>query len=187
MHPRPLPGRRLLAWLIDWLWILILPAALVPVGWLLGRLGVAFTAAGANLFGFLALVLPVTLWLAWREAAPRSATPGKRGRGLRVVAATTGAPVGFGRTLLRNLLKVTIPWQLGHTVAFGFATLGDAQVGFGLVVVSVACYGLMIAYVLALFIGDGRTPYDRLSGTVVLAAERDSVVTPGREARPARP
>lgn len=173
MRPRPLPGRRLLAWLIDWLWILILPVALVPVGWLLGRMGVVFTTAGANLFGFFALVLPVTLWLAWREAAPRSATPGKRGRGLRVVAAATGASIGFGRALSRNLLKVTIPWQLGHSVAFGFATLGDAQVGIGLMVTSVACYGLMIAYVLALFIGDGRTPYDRWSGTMVEVAERD--------------
>lgn len=173
MSPRPLPGRRLLAWLIDWLWILILPVALVPVGWLLGRLGVQFTAAGANLFGFFALVLPVTLWLAWREAAPRSATPGKRARGLRVVTAASDAPIGFGRALLRNLLKVAIPWQLGHTVAFGFATLGNASVGAGLVVASVACYGLMIAYVLGLFIGDGRTLYDRWSGTMVVT-ERES-------------
>ncbi len=167
MTTRRLARHRILAWLNDWLLILMLPALIVPVGWLLTRMGIDLGARGANLFGFLALVGPVTLWLAWREAAPRAATPGKRRQGLRVVEAATGEPAGFGRTLLRNVLKVAVPWQLGHQVAFGFATLGDGTIGPGLIAVSVACYAIMGVYLAGLFVGEGRTAYDRLSGTRV--------------------
>ncbi|MBX3143445.1 MAG: RDD family protein [Trueperaceae bacterium] len=165
---RLLARQRILAWLNDWLWILILPILIVPVGLLLPRLGVELGELGANLFGFFALVVPVTLWLAWRESAPRAATPGKRRLGLRVVHFATGEGVGFGRALLRNALKVAIPWQLGHQVAFGFATLGDAEIGRALMVVSFACYGVMGVHLAGLFLGDGRTVYDRLSGTRVV-------------------
>jgi uncharacterized RDD family membrane protein YckC len=44
------------------------------------------------------LTMPVTLWLACWEAAPRGATPGKRLLGLHVVAANGGA-VSLGRSL----------------------------------------------------------------------------------------
>lgn len=168
MTTRRLAWQRILAWLNDWLLILILPALIVPVGFLMARAGVELGQRGANLFGFLALVVPVTLWLAWREAAPRSATPGKRLRGLRVVVAASGAAAGFGTTLLRNTLKVAVPWQLGHQVAFGFATLGDGEIGRGLIVVSATCYAVMGVYLAGLFIGEGRPLYDRLSGTRVV-------------------
>lgn len=171
MTTRRLARHRILAWLNDWLLILMLPALIVPVGWLLTRLGVELSARGANLFGFLALVVPVTLWLAWREAAPRAATPGKRRQGLRVVQAASGEPAGFGQTLLRNALKVAIPWQLGHQVAFGFATLGDREVGGVLLAVSIACYAVIGVYLAGLFVGEGRTAYDRLSGTRVVTEQ----------------
>jgi uncharacterized RDD family membrane protein YckC len=154
--------------------ILIVPAALVPVGLLLNRFGVELGTAGWNAFSFLFLILPVTLWLAWREAAPRSATPGKRWQRLTVVDAASGEPTGYRQALLRNLFKVALPWELGHTVAFGFSAAfqpgGSGTVGAGLIAVSVACYALVILYVAALFLGNGRTPYDRLSGTSVVEA-----------------
>ncbi|TCC45315.1 hypothetical protein E0H75_31395 [Kribbella capetownensis] len=45
------------------------------------------------------LVLPATLWLAWRESV-RGATHGQRLRGLMVVSARTGQRVSFGQALV---------------------------------------------------------------------------------------
>lgn len=177
MGARALAGKRVLAWLFDWLLILLLPLAILPVGLLLYRAGVEFSQAGANVFGFLALVAPVTAWLGWRETGPRAATPGKRRQGLRVVAAATGAPVGYARALLRNALKVALPWQLGHQVAFGFAVLGEREVGAGLIAVSAVCYAIIGLYLAGLLLGSGRTLYDRLSGTGVVVGPQGPVST----------
>lgn len=173
LQDRRLAGRRLLAWLADLLRIVLLPLALIPLGLLLNRAGVDFGQAGWNLVGFLLLIVPVTLWLAWSEATPRGATPGKRWQKLRVVDARTREPVSISRALLRNTLKVALPWELGHTVAFGFATTfaagGSGVIAPWLTVVTIACYALMIIYVVSLFIASGRTPYDWLSGTAVIS------------------
>jgi hypothetical protein len=84
--------------------------------------------------------------------------------------------VRFGRALLRNTLKIAIPWELGHTVALGLADTGRAAAGGGAVVVppwlwavTGATYAMVIVYVGALFTGSRRTPYDRLSRTRVVA------------------
>lgn len=152
--------------------ILLLPLVLVPVGLLLGRAGVDFGQAGWNVLSFVILILPVTVWLSWWEAAPRGAALGKRWQKLRVVDAHSGELVGFGRTLLRNTFKVAVPWELGHTVAFGFAAAfmpsSSGSLSGWLLGVTIICYGLIIVWLGSLFIASGRTPYDRLSGTTVV-------------------
>lgn len=159
---------RIGAWLIDWLWILLGLAALVPLGLVLRTWEWTLGAGAWNALTFVITVLPVTLWLAWREAAPRGATPGKRRRGLRVVD-DRGALVPFRRTLARNVVKVAIPWELGHTVAFGFATTEvDQAPPAWLAVSGVVVYAVMGWFVASLFVGSRRTPYDRLSGTRVV-------------------
>lgn len=160
--------RRILAWLVDWLWILLGLAGLLVVSLLLRSWEWELSAVGWNILTFFVTVVPVTLWLAWREAAPRGATPGKRRLGLQVVDAGDGTLVPFGRSLVRNLAKVAVPWELGHTVAFGFATL-EAGVPGWLTALTVLIYALMIWYVASLFIGSGVTPYDRLARTRVVA------------------
>jgi uncharacterized RDD family membrane protein YckC len=112
------------------------------------------------------LTLPVTLWLAWWEAAPRGATPGKRLLGLQVIAANAGA-VSLRRSLLRSVLKVALPWELAHTAVWRLLLWpGDPNDRASLVLLLLA-NGLAIVYLAALFVGGGRTPYDRISGTVV--------------------
>ncbi|MFJ2033246.1 RDD family protein [Streptosporangium sp. NPDC087985] len=165
---RTLAWRRITAWLIDWLWILILPVLLVPIGVTLYATGFRLPTWGWNLVSFLILVMPVTLWAAWRESGRFQATPGKRVRGLMVVDARSGQPVGFGRALLRNTVKIAIPWELGHTVAFHFATGAGEQPPGYLVVLTVLTYALMFGWAGSLFLPSGRTPYDRLSGARVI-------------------
>ncbi|WP_147943483.1 RDD family protein [Microbispora sp. CSR-4] len=159
--------RRITAWLIDWLFILILPLLLVPVGVVVYSAGLRLPVGLWNLVSFLLLIAPVTLWCAWRESGRFQATPGKRVRGLIVVDARSGGPIGFGRALLRNTAKIALPWELGHTVAYGFATAAPNPPG-SLLVLTIIVYVIMFAWLGALFLPSGRTPYDLLSGTRVV-------------------
>jgi uncharacterized RDD family membrane protein YckC len=112
------------------------------------------------------LTLPVTFWLAWWEAAPREATPGKRLLGLHVAAAN-GELVSLRRSLLRSVLKVALPWELAHTAVWRLlAWPGDPNDRASLVLLLLA-NGVAVVYLAALFVGGGRTPYDRIAGTVV--------------------
>jgi uncharacterized RDD family membrane protein YckC len=168
-----LPGRRITAWLIDWLCILVVPVALVPVGLITLNAGVDLPSWVLNAGAFGLVIVPATLWAAWRESRPRGATPGKRLRRLRVVDSATGERVTFGRALVRNTAKIAVPWELGHTAAFGFANAPAGQgrtdtVGTWLWAVTAGAYAIVIVYVAALFVGSGRTPYDRLSRTRVV-------------------
>ena len=79
-------GRRLLAQLIDALWMMPLAFALVLLGLTLS--GREALSAGADLM--LNLVLALLVLRFW---ATRQATPGKWALGLRIVAAEDGGPV----------------------------------------------------------------------------------------------
>lgn len=158
---KQLAWRRLTAWLIDWLCILILPALLVPVGLLLRNADLP--AWGLNLGALVVLIVPVTLWLAWCESSERQATPGKRVRDLQVVG--PNGRITFSRAVLRNALKVAVPWELGHTVAYGFANGSD---GAWLIILTVLVYAVLIAWSASLFFQ--RTLYDVLSGTRVVSS-----------------
>jgi uncharacterized RDD family membrane protein YckC len=162
------PWNRLLAWILDWLCILVWVAVVAAVGITLYLTGVTRSIDGVtgNIVGFVTLVAPITLALAWRESSPKQATPGKRLRRLTVQVVGTGSRVRFGRALLRNAIKLAVPWELGHTVAFTMAT-GGGIVPAWIVPVIALTYALPLVYLVTLFVGDGRTVYDRIAGTVV--------------------
>lgn len=164
MRTRQLAWRRLTAWLIDWLCILILPAVLVPIGLLVRSAGVDVPGWVLNLGAFLILIVPVTCWLAWCESGQHQATPGKRLRGLKVVD-RSGGRATFRRTLLRNAFKIALPWELGHTVAYGFAVSSE---GAWLTVLTILTYAVLLAWLWSILLP--RTPYDVLSGTLVISA-----------------
>ncbi|HEX5506663.1 MAG TPA: RDD family protein [Thermomicrobiales bacterium] len=167
--------RRLLAFGVDYLVIAAYGGLLAGVGFgarrLLGR-GFAMPATPrARLVGhavaFAALTVPVVLYFAWWEASAGGGTPGKRALGLRVVA-EAGGRVPLGRALARAAVKFA-PWELAHTALWdtpGWPVdprpTGRDWAGYGL---SLALSGW---YVVALFVGSRRTPYDRVSGTRVV-------------------
>jgi uncharacterized RDD family membrane protein YckC len=154
---------RLLAGLIDLglalAWAILVAAVGVPL-YLSGR-----TSALGPLA---ALVdLPVTVALTVMECGRYEATPGKLKFGLRVRRDPTGERISWQRSLLRNLLKLGVPWSFGHLAAIGLAAGGgtDAQIG------AILSMAVPVAYLVSLFIGDGRTIYDRLAGTMVISTE----------------
>ncbi len=162
------PWNRLLAWILDWLCILVWVAIVAVVGAVMYLTGVTrgIDPVVGNFVGFVTLIAPVTLALAWCESSAREATPGKRVRRLTVLSTGKGGRVRFPRALLRNALKVALPWELGHTVAFTLAA-GSGVVPVWLIPIAALTYALPIVYIVTLFVGDGRTLYDRLAGTVV--------------------
>ena len=164
------PWDRLVAWFIDWLCILAWVVVTAVVG-------VAFYEAGAtaglspgalNVIATAIVVVPVTIALAWLESSSREATIGKRSRRLRVVDADTGTRVPFPRALLRNALKIALPWMVGHAVVFEIVQTSEAGAVPGwLWVATAGAYVLPAVYVVSLFLRRGRTPYDWLSRTSV--------------------
>lgn len=149
--------RRLAAFGVDWLLIIGYAALLVPLGLLIGDRVSGLPSWSVNAGAFVLLILPATVWLAAWERGGWCATPGKRLLGLRVPGA-----IGWRRSLIRNGLKLALPWELGHTSVYAF-TAGSDAVG---IVCAVAAYGLLFVY-LGYAVFSGRTPYDRLAGTTV--------------------
>ena len=159
----------MLAGLIDLglalVWALVVAAVGVPL-YLTGRTA-AVGPLALNLVGLALVVLPVTVALTLLECGRYEATPGKLKFGLRVRVDPTGARLSWQRSLLRNLLKLGVPWSLGHLAAIALAAGGgiDAQIG------ALLSMAVPIAYLITLFTGDGRTVYDRLAGTMVITTE----------------
>jgi uncharacterized RDD family membrane protein YckC len=159
--------RRVTAYVIDYgviaVWIIVLVLA-ANAGWIGIKVEGALDGAArwaAQGQAFLMLTLPVYFYFTLSESFGRKATLGKRALGLRV----DGSP---GHIAGRNLVKF-LPWELAHMgiwhgMAVPFVT-EPSWFGTSLFALSL---GLVVIYLMSLFISDGRTPYDRLSGTSVV-------------------
>jgi uncharacterized RDD family membrane protein YckC len=149
--------RRLAASAVDWGIVLAYLGVLTVVGAIGRALGILpgeiATPGGrvvAQLVVLAVLTVPVTIWLAWREAAPRSATPGKRLLGL-VVVRLDGGGLSWPGSLLRSTAKVAVPWELAHTGVWN----------------SLVWPGPEAPVNTLLFVGARRPLYDRLAFSVV--------------------
>jgi hypothetical protein len=162
--------RRVLAWLIDWLCILVWVAATAAVGVPLYRAGVIASVGpvASNLIGAVVVVLPSVIAAAWFESRPIAATPGKHALGL-VVRADAGRPL-FRVALVRNVVKIGLPWLVGHAAVFTIVRSSTAAtaVPIGGWVLTAAAYVIPGIWIVSLFVGDGHTPYDRITGTTVV-------------------
>lgn len=161
--------RRLLAGLIDvalmLAWALVVGAVVLAV--FRGAGPGAVGLLGLNLAGVAVVVLPATIGLTMLEAGRYEATPGKLKYGLRVRRDPTGERISWGRSFLRNLLKLGLPWVLVHLAVVSAAVTGGTAAWIG-AVLSIA---VPVAYVVSLLVGDGRTIYDHLAGTMVIGTE----------------
>jgi uncharacterized RDD family membrane protein YckC len=167
--------QRLLAFGIDYLliavYLALLAAASFAARWVLQR-EIRLPATRrertrGHVVSFLSVTLPITLYFARAESLPRGATFGKRALGLRVIT-MEGDRVPFRRALLRAAAKF-MPWEIAHTTLWG--TPGwpvepqlTAYHWLGYVL------SLLLSgwYVVALFAGRHRTPYDRIARTRVV-------------------
>lgn len=167
--------RRILAWLIDCACILVWVAVTALIGVPLYLAGIIASTGmlRANLIGAFVMVVPVVIAAAWCESRSGSATPGKNALGLRVSLGRDDRR--FPVAMVRNLLKIGLPWILGHAAVYALAATGDSSAGVpaGIWVLTAAAYLIPIVFVVSLLLGEGRTPYDRLTRTrVELRPER---------------
>ena len=160
--------------MLDWLVILAWVGVTAAIGVPLYAAGVTAPIGplALNVVSALVVVVPVVIGLAWAEAGGRQASPGKRWRRLSVVDSATEGRVTLGRALWRNLLKIGLPWTIGHSAVIAIvATSKDGSVPWSAWILTAAAYVLPLAYVASLFIRDGRAPYDRAAGTHVVTTE----------------
>ena len=66
-----------------------------------------------------------------------------------------------------NLVKITVPWQIGHVVAIGAADGGFENGDPVTFAAGLATYPIIGIYLWTCARGDGRGVHDRLAGTVV--------------------
>lgn len=165
--------RRIGACLVDYAIVIIYLGLLTLLSFLLQRAGLVFPQVSegmerqvAQLVVLIFLGLPVTLWLSWWEASPRGASPGKLLFRLRVKSIHDQG-LSFNQSLIRAVLKVMIPWELAHTALWRI-WLSPSSVMDGLSATFLILSNLIVLiYILSLFFGSGRTPYDYLAGAVV--------------------
>lgn len=165
-----LATRRIIAWCVDWLVISLYATALIPLGLLVIEHSGRMSPVAGNVAAFALLVMPATIWMAAWERGSSAAPPGKRLLSLRVDP--DGQPSsGWRRALTRNGIKIALPWELGHTAAFELANphASTPAVAVGLACGITACL-IVSAYLVMLFTGTGRTPYDRISNSRVRSA-----------------
>lgn len=192
VQSRPPFGARLLSLLIDYALILVylvlLALAALAVAALTGGLydWLELGTGGAELLGFVVLVLPVGVYLYLCEASERQATVGKRALRLRVVDAATGGRLPKSRVLLRTAVKL-LPWEVAHFMiwqAVGFTAAEAAGFPAWLTVGLISANVLPILYVVMVLLQrDRRGPHDLAAGSKVIrvgAGERIAVYGPGR-------
>ena len=169
----PEAWRRIVAWLVDWLCFLVWLALVAAIGiplYVAGMTG-QWSVVTTNVVSALVTAVPLTIFLAALESGTRQASVGKRVLGLKVVNAREGGRLSLASALLRNALKVAVPWTIGHAAAI--ALVGSTTVGAGLATLTAAAYVLPLVYVVTLFVGEGRTPYDRAGRARVVRADPD--------------
>lgn len=139
-----LAGRRIRAYALDALGYLGVAAATVPLGVLAARLGIG--ESQFYLIGASALPVVIATGIAARAESRNGATWGKRRLGLQV-STVQGDPLRLSSAICRNVLKIGVPWQLGHVVTIsgifgGFERVDPLLIAALLLVYSVIGIGI---------------------------------------------
>lgn len=155
-----LAWRRIAACLIDYacalVWAGIVAAVAFPL-YISGLIRQSDLLA-ENMVASLVLVIPVIIFFASFEAGRHRATLGKR---LLRIRLSRRGPLNFGVAVVRNVLKVALPWIIGHAAVYGIVTWSPAgHIPTWVVALTFAAYILPIVYLVSLFVRKGRTPYD---------------------------
>lgn len=173
---RPKFGVRLFALLIDFGVILGWMAFIAVVA----LIGFAITGSfanwlrfgtkGAQLLGFVLLVLPVGLYLYTSEASARQATIGKRVMGLRVVSADDLGRPSRTHILVRTIVKL-LPWEVAHFAVWHIAALtaaGASDFPGWLMATMIVANLLPVVYVLMFALQrEGRGPHDFATKVII--------------------
>lgn len=167
--------RRLMAYAVDAALLFIaFPLILGAVCSLIFYLTIGFDwmRSGPLFWAYVFSTVSIPFWLYYSllESSARQATFGMRLWGLRVTD-TEGKRIGFGRALLRTVVKL-LPFELNHLVLFLPTPIwSDPQpeFRFGFVVVN----ALMILYIVTMLVTRRKqSVHDLVAGTIVVNANQ---------------
>jgi uncharacterized RDD family membrane protein YckC len=164
----PLGRRRLTAYALDAAGYAGIAAATIPLGLLAARAGLGESWP----FVLSASVVPVAVATAVATyAEARGGTWGKRVCGL-TVERVGGGPLSFNGAFRRNLVKIAIPWQLGHIVAIGGAFGGFNRPEPSLLAASALTYGVIGVGIWGVLRSSGISLHDIIGHSRVIEAGR---------------
>jgi hypothetical protein len=161
MHP--LLRARGRAYVLDSLVHLAVPVALVPVGVILRRRGHRVSPSLACAFS---AVAPVAATVLASVQDVRGGTWGHQSQRL-VVSTRDSTALSFRRALIRNLVKVGVPWQLGHVVAISAATGQLDRRHPWAVAATALVYSWAAAEVATTAFGSGHALHDHAAHTTI--------------------
>ncbi len=165
---------RLVAFLIDYLILMVYALALLGIVLLWGVDHHISSPVIAQLAGFASLTLPVILYFTVLEHGKRQASVGKRVMRL-IVTDPTHQAASFKRLLVRNLLKF-LPWEIAHLGihwAYYYSRLGlelPAWIWIPLILSQMLAIGYVLSIVLH---SNHQALYEQWSGTRVIDVTRD--------------
>ncbi len=160
-----------LACMLGWI------AIVVAIGELLRQAGIVgpLSPLGFTVVGALTVVVPITVALGVLEGGKYEASVGKQRFGLRV-RRIEGPQLGITRALVRNAVKVAVPCLFTQVAEVSLATT-PGPVGADLMVLIGVSLLVPAVYLVSLFVGDRRPPYDLVASSTVVevAAARRSL------------
>ena len=159
--------RRLLAFVVDWLVIVVWAGVLFGVVMLVssGHPPQPSEPWQSQMIGVIVMTIPVLLYFAICESSVWQATLGKRALSLHVVCGGD-AKMSFSRSLLRNVIKF-IPWEMGHIVANQAFFSSSSGVAVWVYVPMMLAFACPVWWVVSIFTR-GYTPYDVIACTRVV-------------------
>lgn len=158
--------KRMLAWFIDWILIVVYACILFALMAALSWFGVitldAVHPVQGQLIGFFTLTLPVILYCIFFEAR-KKATIGKRIMKIEV----TGTSLTIGEIVIRNAIKF-IPWELAHAGVLWINYINTPETPLWIWLLLIVPQALVIIYFMSVVATKGsRSLYDMIAGTRV--------------------
>lgn len=159
--------QRISAFLLDYLILAVYLAVLSAIFFIIPNASSLFDSRiMAQMFGFLFITFPITLYFAISESSKKQGTWGKSRLSLKVTD-KDGNEIGFGKSLIRSILKF-IPWEISHTLIWD-VTFNPEINPIILNSMLVLVYGLLGANIASLLLTKTRqTLYDLVCGTYII-------------------
>ena len=163
--------RRLAAYSLDYMIIVVYALLLFVVTKILNLKDLILTPISGQFLGFISLTLPVFFYFFLSEKGNHRATIGKRIMNISICSQSDNIEP---RILLRNILKF-LPWEIAHTGVHWivFYSKYENEVPIWVWIVLILPQIIMVVYLVSIIISKGESGiYDSISNTKIKINQR---------------